>query len=784
MGRKSILKTRKFMIRIFFLIATVLFLTISIFSVTIYYNVEKTIFNNENQQNQKIMNLVKFSIDNMNEMVKNLCNSYFFNKGIEPIMYNKNEDIRQLIYEMNNLKTSFVDTSTFIHSIFIYNNINKEYYSTYKGMFFRDLELEKLIKSYASLPVLKPSIRKIASSESSDPKEYYDVLTYFMYDSLDRNNNMDGGLIINVKADWLFNNLKIIGMVDNKDEDKMIIMEQTGKIISSNPIEDTFKTALKDAYKKEVLNSKEGQKDNGFFVSEIEKKNYIISYISVKSADWILFKVQPYNRVYEYINKLKTTIAFIAFIFFMLAIAAAVYVSGRIYKPIGNLIKNISIEEHQKLKIEDSKDEFSYLDKIYKSTISQLDIFKKDMRSNSQIFKNYFLRNLIVDSSSISKDDFIKAKGEYNVCLTLEDSFSVCIVRIDNYKKYEQGLSIQDKELNMFIITNIASEILSEKFKNEIIQIKNDQLTIIINVQEGTTDYFETMTELIKQIQGYVEKYYKLSVSAAISNISENIQDITLLCNEASINSEYRYIYGEKSVIISKMVAQNIKNEKFEYCHDLEKRLMREIKSGNMNYIDSTLTEIQKEVSKLSYNSILLYVLNFINTLQNTVDEVNQIRVKPINIDLIQLSHDVRYLETLNEAFGKIKETVVIIISDDKNWVNDKKDIIVEAVIDIINTNYTNVVLSITEIASGLKVSSVYIGKIFKEKSGMSIPEYISEVRMKKAAEWLLNSKLSINEIMVKVGIENESYFYKLFKRKYSTTPREYVISNALNGYK
>ncbi len=41
------------------------------------------------------------------------------------------------------------------------------------------------------------------------------------------------------------------------------------------------------------------------------------------------------------------------------------------------------------------------------------------------------------------------------------------------------------------------------------------------------------------------------------------------------------------------------------------------------------------------------------------------------------------------------------------------------------------------------------------------------------------NSKLSIQDIMRRVGIENESYFYKLFKAKHGMTPREYIAGRS-----
>jgi YesN/AraC family two-component response regulator len=78
-----------------------------------------------------------------------------------------------------------------------------------------------------------------------------------------------------------------------------------------------------------------------------------------------------------------------------------------------------------------------------------------------------------------------------------------------------------------------------------------------------------------------------------------------------------------------------------------------------------------------------------------------------------------------------------------------------------------------------MRLSPYKLSKIAKEYFGMSIPEYINQIRLNKAVEWMENSKLSIQEIMRRVGVENESYFYKLFKAKFGMTPREYIAQQS-----
>ena len=49
-----------------------------------------------------------------------------------------------------------------------------------------------------------------------------------------------------------------------------------------------------------------------------------------------------------------------------------------------------------------------------------------------------------------------------------------------------------------------------------------------------------------------------------------------------------------------------------------------------------------------------------------------------------------------------------------------------------------------------------------------------------KAVEWMEGKKASISEIASRVGIENETYFYKMFKRRYGMTPRQYIFKKVV----
>lgn len=90
-----------------------------------------------------------------------------------------------------------------------------------------------------------------------------------------------------------------------------------------------------------------------------------------------------------------------------------------------------------------------------------------------------------------------------------------------------------------------------------------------------------------------------------------------------------------------------------------------------------------------------------------------------------------------------------------------------------IEENY-NTEFSVRELASKCFYNPKYLGRIFKQRYGKTIHEYLEEVRMVRSEELLINSHLTVSEICEKIGIKNAQQFYATFKRKNNCSPKEY----------
>ena len=100
-------------------------------------------------------------------------------------------------------------------------------------------------------------------------------------------------------------------------------------------------------------------------------------------------------------------------------------------------------------------------------------------------------------------------------------------------------------------------------------------------------------------------------------------------------------------------------------------------------------------------------------------------------------------------------------------------------ILHYINKHY-NENLTLTSIAEHFGFSTSYITKLFRNFLGKGTVDYINDLRLTAACEYLISSNYSIGEISNKIGYINQYYFNRLFKKKYGVTPKDFRKSKNL----
>lgn len=94
---------------------------------------------------------------------------------------------------------------------------------------------------------------------------------------------------------------------------------------------------------------------------------------------------------------------------------------------------------------------------------------------------------------------------------------------------------------------------------------------------------------------------------------------------------------------------------------------------------------------------------------------------------------------------------------------------------EIIKRNIEDDTFNIDNLANEMNMSRTSLHRKLKGLTELTPGDFIRIIRLRKAAELLLEGELRINEICIQVGIHSLSYFSKSFKEQFGVLPKDFV---------
>lgn len=104
----------------------------------------------------------------------------------------------------------------------------------------------------------------------------------------------------------------------------------------------------------------------------------------------------------------------------------------------------------------------------------------------------------------------------------------------------------------------------------------------------------------------------------------------------------------------------------------------------------------------------------------------------------------------------------------------------IDQVAAYIQSNYDQAI-TLQQLADLCHGSPYHLHRIFKRVRGITPSEYVQQIRIAKAKEFLAEKDAAITHIAQRVGLPNTSYFITLFKKRTGCTPAEYRRRLQLN---
>ncbi len=290
----------------------------------------------------------------------------------------------------------------------------------------------------------------------------------------------------------------------------------------------------------------------------------------------------------------------------------------------------------------------------------------------------------------------------------------------------------------------------------------------------------------------YFDKNQENSSEGFCKETMENMYTVLCLKIERGIRGGFSKCFSDISLISEKygfsVEALNSASSKGEIIFsDEQKQSESKEKADADNLLSRLYTRL-----RLGDSAEIPYILrSYIDYLgKRTVDldymksQIFEIFVNVRNIlHEIDVKHRFQALEGSFSAISKMNDEselcayAILRIEQAANSIRELKsrkiNPIISKLIVYLDENISED-LSLEMAAKVAGVNPFYLSKLFREETGETFVNHISEKRMQMGKKLLLETEFSVKEIASKIGYNDQNYFSKLFKAKFGVSPTDF----------
>lgn len=340
------------------------------------------------------------------------------------------------------------------------------------------------------------------------------------------------------------------------------------------------------------------------------------------------------------------------------------------------------------------------------------------------------LKQILLSSTALSKD--IESMMRQSDCTLFQEPYVVCC--LDNmgghsYITENRGYIANVEQGEIFIVKELlVNKVRLQEWRRRFVGVSN----AYVGIEQLRMAYDEAY-------KARIEAFYREKSMVKMNELVESDVEKRDKEKDKNLSVEMMHLVNILATSKASQVIKTIRTFIWENRRERDLVALQEVVSLFFENVEATypavsveeIYEIQNLKSPLSYSTIEVYEHSLINWLEQFIEQVQN-----------QLS-DFKSKQKMQAAIEYIKE-------------NYNKDFNMAVVSNEVSMNYSLFSLS------------------FKQYTGTNFVNYLKQIRMEKAKEYLQNSDMRIGEISQNIGYENEKHFMKIFKTLYGVSPTEY----------
>jgi AraC-like DNA-binding protein len=510
------------------------------------------------------------------------------------------------------------------------------------------------------------------------------------------------------------------------------------------------------------------------FTINWKRMEYSVAYETFSRTGWRYMIATPLSQLTAPISLTSKLMLLVSISSILIAAVLSWFASQRMYKPIRRLVQLFGDSLGSKPLDEDKSDELKFIENKWLNITRESRVIQSLLEENQIDMKKGFLLQLVQDHLYFFSERELRERMEVYGWEMIDKSFVLLLIQLSPFVESSKRFLEGDEQLVTFAAANIIEELSADKEQMEVINFHNLSISLLISfevdkpLEQVKSEIYKFSGELID----VTTKLLGAHVSVGVSKIVNQVKNLPKALNEVKQYLHFRNVEEQGQILSVDDFIPHFK-EILDYPFHIEKEIIQSIQMGAEN---ETIEKLEAFIRVLKQNTgkafqiqqymaqLLGSILRAMMQLGVTHESVNQ------GINLYEQMFKLREIGEMNHWFvSKVIQPFIKTLSE-KQGIEMKQTI--QRAITIINQEYMKE-LSLEFVSERIGMFPKRLSAVFAQVTGRNFIEYVTDVRMEKSKELLVNTDLKVNDIAVRVGYQ-PSYFNKIFKKSEGMTPGEY----------
>lgn len=500
-------------------------------------------------------------------------------------------------------------------------------------------------------------------------------------------------------------------------------------------------------------------------IIETDEESYIAAYTDSEVTNWKYIVCTP-KRIYlaEVAANTRTNLLIIV-IGAIIGVLAIVLLMRNNYRPVRQLMEILPERD------DFEKDEFQVVENSLRRLYNENILMQNSVRLKEQYEREIEFLAVIKGRNNFFKK--ITAEELLGPDYA-EKQFAFVTIRMDVEQEGETQQTVMEYDLLEFVVNNVVMELFGSEFRY-MKAVDNALLVFLFLLDRGMEreQWMTVCEEKFLQLNEFFENRLASELCITLGQVFEGYEHLASAYTQILEASVYRYYVQPAGVIRSDEIERRDSSlvDSLEYYR---KRFEEAAAQADFAEGEKLCNELfdYLESSGNTYHRNLYCVLSIVNdilTASRDMVEDGMIRDDAVEKTMTNMRTD-ESLSALKEDFYSFLKQVCRAVSTDSRGFGRLSERIREYVQD----NYTDCNMNISAIADVLGLSPRYVSRVFKEQTGLTLLNYINDMRIERAKQLLKQTNKTVDEISRETGFANVRTFRRNFQKATGITASDY----------